>query len=106
MKDTSLPRKRRAPSRFKIGSSEGYHHGSVKEYYCQQYFECLDLIIGTIRERFNHPGYGVLKQLECLLLKAAKKEEYHAELDLVLKHYHTDIKHQALKYSLSCCQQC
>ena len=47
VEDASLPRKRRAPSRFEIGCSEGYHHGSVKEYYCQQYFECLDLIIGT-----------------------------------------------------------
>ena len=55
MEDASLPRKRRVPSRFEIGCSEGYHHGSVKEYYCQQYFECLDLIIGTIRERFNKP---------------------------------------------------
>ena len=34
----------------------------------------LSVIIGTIRERFNQPGYRVLKQLECLLLKAAKKE--------------------------------
>ena len=53
MEDASLPRKRRAPSRFEIECSEGYHHGSVKEYYCQQYFECLDLIIGTIRVRVN-----------------------------------------------------
>ena len=52
MEDASLPRKR-APSRFEIGCSEGYHHWSVKEYYCQQYFEYLDLIIGTIRVRVN-----------------------------------------------------
>ena len=52
VEDASLPRKR-APSRFEIGCSEGYHHWSVKEYYCQQYFEYLDLIIGTIRVRVN-----------------------------------------------------
>ena len=38
--------------------------------------------------------------MECLLFKAAKKEEYHAELDFVLKHYHNDIEASSLKVQL------
>eukprot|EP00731_Ephydatia_muelleri_P008502 Em0004g840a len=85
-----LPRKRKAPTHLEVGSSTGYFHITVKELYRQQYFECLDLVISAVRERFDQPGYAVLLNLESLLLKAAKKEEYSEELHFVLKHYHDD----------------
>ena len=85
-----LPRKRKAPTHLEVGSSTGYFHITVKELYRQQYFECLDLVISAVRERFDQPGYAVLLNLESLLLKAVKKEEYSEELHFVLKHYHDD----------------
>ncbi len=48
----------------------------LKEYFRQNFFECLDTIVSCIRDRFDQPGYRVLKNLEDLILKAVRNEEY------------------------------
>jgi len=52
--------------------------------------EALDLVINFIRERFNQPGYRIYCNLENLLLKAANRDEYTAELQFVLDYYGSD----------------
>ena len=64
-----LSRKRKAPARFEVGSGIGHHPNTPKDLFCHNYLECLDLILACIRDRFNQPVYGVLKNLEDLLLK-------------------------------------
>ena len=88
--DPVLPCKRRAPARIEVGSSEGYHPVTPKDFYRQHYFECLDLIINHIQDRFDQPGFSVLKNLEDLLLKAAWNENYVTELEFVLSVYKDD----------------
>ena len=78
----SLPRKRRAPARFEEGSSLGYQPTTPKDFYRQQYFECLDMCMSCIKDRFNQPGYAALKNLEDLLIKAANNENYNSDLNL------------------------
>ena len=73
--DPVLPRKRRSPAHLEVGSSEGYHPATPKDFYRQRYFECLDLIINHIKDRFDQPGFSVLRNLEDLLLKAAWNED-------------------------------
>ena len=92
----SLPRKRRAPARFEEGSSLGYQPTTPKDFYHQQYFECLDMCISCIKDRFNQPGYAALKNLEDLLIKAANNENYNSELEFVLGFYHNDLEHTSL----------
>ena len=87
-----MPHKRKVPSHIEVGSSEGYYPVTPKDFYCQQYFECLDLIINHIQDRFDQPGYSVLKNLENLLLKAAMNESYATELELVLSMYKDDFE--------------
>ena len=48
-----LPRKRRAPQRLEIGTSEGYHPPSVKDHYRLVYYEALDLVVEGITNCFN-----------------------------------------------------
>ena len=64
----ALPRKRKAPTQYESGlwyrSSPWYPKGVL----LQHYFECLDTVVGCIRDRFNQPGYRALKNLEDLLL--------------------------------------
>ena len=57
--EPTLPRKRRVPSRFEVGQGEGYHSPTAKDYYRTCYFEALDLVISSIQERFDQPGYAV-----------------------------------------------
>ena len=62
--EPGLPRKRKTPRHLEVGSGEGSHPSSPKEFYNQQYFECLDFDINAIKDRFDQPGYRTLKNLE------------------------------------------
>jgi hypothetical protein len=79
-----MPRKRLAPARYSTGTGEGHHPADPKDIFRQQYFECLDVIIAFTKDRFDQPSFHILKQLESLLLKAARKEAYSEELKFVL----------------------
>ena len=46
---------------------------SFIDYYRQIYYEALDLIVQSIKDRFEQPGYKVYKCLEDLVIKAANK---------------------------------
>ena len=58
----------------------------------QLYYEALDLIISSINDRFDQPGYKIYKQLEDLLLKAVRKENIEDCIGAVTSFYHNDIK--------------
>ena len=85
--EPELPRKRKVPARYEIGTGEGQHSDTVEDVYRPVYFECLDFVVTYIRDRFNQPGYAVLKQLEDTLLKAVKGENYREQLESVLEFY-------------------
>ena len=99
-KEAILPRKRKAPRRLEVGEGEGHHSATVEEHYRQKYFEALDLAINGIQERFNQPGYAIYKQLESLLLKAAKQEDYSNEIQEVLSFYGDDFQETDLNTQL------
>ena len=42
--DPVLPRRRRAPTKYELGSSVGSYPATPKALYRRHYFECLDLI--------------------------------------------------------------
>ena len=69
--EPTLPRKRRAPSRFEVGTGESHYPSSIEDHYRVHYFEALDLLIACIKNRFDQPGYRVYSKLETLLLDAA-----------------------------------
>ena len=95
-----LPRKRKAPRHLEVGEGEGYHSSTIEEHYRQKYFEALDLAIAGIQERFDQPGYAIYKNLECLILKAAKQEEYSNEIQEVLSFYGDDFQETDLRTQL------
>ena len=94
--DPVLPRRRKTPARFAVGTEAGHHPASPKELFRQQYFECLDLIIVFIKDRFDQPSIHTLKNLENLLLKSARNEDYSEELEYVLSFYHDDFSGASL----------
>ena len=67
IREPSLPRRRKAPQRFEVGSSEPEHPSSPEEYYRQMYYEALDLVINCIQRRFDQTGYAMNKNLEIYL---------------------------------------
>jgi hypothetical protein len=89
--EPTLPRRRRAPQRYETGSGEPFFSETTKDLYRRFYYEALDLVINSISKRFDQPGYKTYKNVEELLLKAARGKDYHAEFDFVVDFYDTDI---------------
>ncbi len=98
--EPSLPRKRKAPKHLEVGDGDGYHSPTIQDHYRQQYFEAIDLAISSIQDRFDQPGYAIYRNLEALLLKAAKKENYFAELKEVMDFYGNDFNESELSTQL------
>ena len=65
-----LPRKRKAPKRFEVGSSEGVTPSSAEYHYKVIYLEAIDTIIACIRSRFHQEGFQMYFKLEQLLINS------------------------------------
>ena len=98
--EPKLPRQRKYPAHFEEGTAPTKFHSTVKEFYCRIYYEALDLIVESIRDRFDQPGYRVYQCLENLLLKAAKQEDFTEELQLAVSTYTSDIHESNLQMQL------
>ena len=66
-----LPRKRKAPRRYKIRTEDGSHSATVEDHHRQTYYEVLDLAIAGIPDQFNQPGYNIYSNLKSLPVCAA-----------------------------------
>ena len=59
MNEPKLHRLRKYHAHFEEGTAPTKFHFTVKEFYCRIYYEALDLIVESIRDRFDQPGYRV-----------------------------------------------
>lgn len=98
--EPQLPRKRRAPKRFEVGSGEHYFPDTVEEYYRRFYFEVLDSAINSIERRFNQPGYRTYKSVENLVLNAAQGHSFENDIDEVVRFYGNDLNPSTLHVQL------
>ena len=103
----TLPRKRRRPNYKSIlnymqldgyDNVENAHHpANAEDYYKQQYFEVLDLVISSIKERFEQPTFISFLNMETLLLNIIQEKSYDQELQYVTEVYTTDINAEAIR---------
>ena len=98
--EPALPRRRKQPARFDDGLSEGDFPETAKDLHRQQYFEANDIIVACIQDRFDQPGYTVLRTLESLITKACKKEDYDDDLDVICRTYQSDFDKEQLRVQL------
>ena len=96
-----LPRKRRAPQHLEVGDSTGYHSSTVEELYRRYNYEALDNAIGTIKDRFNQPGYVMYCNMENLLTKAVNQQDFSTELKKVTDFYGDDLDTKSLFVQLT-----
>ena len=84
-----LPRKRKRPNYgsldnyFQVegysNSANTYHPTTPEQYFRQQYFENLDLIISWTKDRFNEPASTAFLKMEQLLLSIILDNNYEDE---------------------------
>ena len=89
--EPKLPRHCKQPRKYDDGLSTGDFHQTPKAHYRQCYFKAIDLIINSIQDRFNQPGYRMYNSLEILLIKACKQEELDDSLEAVCSFYKDDL---------------
>ena len=73
---------------------------ACKQFYCQQYYEALDVLVNAIQDRFDQPGFKMYRNLQDLLLKAVKGDDYRECLNHVTSLYHDDLNAQQLQLHL------
>lgn len=95
-----LPRKRKVPSPFESGRAEAEFHSDCKALHRQQYYEALDLVTTSIKERFHQKGFQVYRNLEDLLLLCVRGQDLEEALTQVTDFYREDLDADQLKAHL------
>ena len=68
----ALPRYRKAPSRPGKDGDPAHRFGGPLEYFRQQYFEAIDVLVGQLKDRFEQrKGLPMAVKMEQILLEAA-----------------------------------
>ena len=99
--EPTLPRRKRAPVRFEIGSGEPSFASSAKDEFRRIYFEAIDLLLSAIDQRFNTQNFHAYIQLESLLLKCLNSKDYDDELAYITATYGDDIDVSVLSSQMS-----
>lgn len=101
LSEPKLPRKRRAPTRYELGSGEPQYPSTPRDYYRAIFFEALDCLMSAIKERFKQPAFLVYKNLESLLVNAAHGNDIAKEMDELSSHFSGDVCLPTLEAQLS-----
>ena len=100
----TLKRKRRAPNysilQFIEGSyqsEEAHHPSSPKENYRTIYYEALDCLINSLKERFTQPSLVAYDMLESFLLKSFDGEDIQNEREYIDTMHNEELNYHSLK---------
>ena len=63
--EPKLPRPKRIPRRIDDGV-DNYQHITPRDYYKQQYFEVLDILLSEIQQRLNQTSLNILSEIESM----------------------------------------
>lgn len=96
-----LPRRRKMPKGFEVGNALPEFPSEPEDYYRRVYFEGLDLIVQAISDRFDQPGYCTYKNLQELILKAIRGDDFKSELEFVCNLYGSDLNASNLEMQLN-----
>ena len=94
------PRKRCAPAPYEVGIAAPTYPQTARDHYRMIYFEAIDHLIFSIKDRFDQPAFKVYVSLENLLLKAVKGEDTSKELEEFALKFTTDVDVNSLSAQL------
>ena len=83
-------------------SANTYHPTTLEQYFRQQHFENLDLIILSIKDGFNQPAFMAFLKMEQLLLNIILNNNYENELAYVFNVYKDDIDPMQVQMEALC----
>ena len=65
----TLPRQRQVPKKLE-GGAPSHRFLQPDDYFRQQYFEVLDMLIGELNRRFNQDSFQILEEMERVLIES------------------------------------
>ena len=98
--DPKPPRKRKIPARFDENQETYHFPTTAKEKYRAIYYECIDVLVSSIKARFDQPDYKIYVGMQELLFKGFKGEIFEEELIMLKKRYADDINMEKLETQL------
>ena len=78
--DPVLQGKWKRPRSFEDGPTEHFSFNTPELFYKQMYFECLDVFVLALKDRFQQHDYFLYATMEQLLVKDCSKTDYYHEL--------------------------
>lgn len=103
-----LKRKRKEPKYSSLlvldkyeSRSEAHHPITPHDHYRKQFYQAIDVLIISVRDRFDQPSFLVFENLESLLIKTLKGEETSAEMNFVDEKYGSDVNMNDLHVELT-----
>lgn len=96
MSSPVLPRGGKVPKQFEVGSSTPEYPTTVQDYFRRTYFETLDLVLESIRRRFDQKDY-MLQKLEVLL---KSKSPMQLDINEVTEFYGSNLNKTRLESQL------
>ena len=103
-----LKKKRKEPNYSLLHYPEGYenrseahHPTTLRDHYRKQFYQTIDVLISSVRDRFNQPSFLVFENLESLLIKTLKGEETSTEMKIAREKYATDVNMSDLNVELA-----
>ena len=98
--EPALPRQKRAPSRFEIGTGPPSYPTTSQEHYRRIYFEAIDVMVNAIDNHFNQASFDVYAKMESLLVKCLNCQDYSTELHFLGTNYGEDVDVRTLNVQL------
>ena len=104
----TAPRRRKRPKydilQFLEGnprcSGEAYYPETAHAHFKAIYFEAIDVIVSSIKERFEQPAFKIFTEVEQLLLKSISKKPAEEEMKTVKASFCDDFDDQSLPCEL------
>ena len=93
--DPVLQGKRLRPRFYEDGPIGHFFFDIHELFYKQIYFECLDVVVSALKDRFQQSDYSLCANMEQLLIKAYSKADYSHELQDVTEFFMNDFNKYA-----------
>ena len=102
-----LKRKRKAPNYSILQYVEGcqstassHYSENPRDHYREFFYESIDALVSSVRERFEQPSFLAFEQFVSLLLKSIRGEDTSQEVSFVSEKYSMDVNVDRLKVEL------
>ena len=84
--------------------SEAHHPTTPRDHYRKQFYQAINVLISSVRDRFDQPSFSVFENLESLLIKTLKDEEISTEMKIVREKSATDVNMSDLNIQPATCE--